>query len=696
MANYLDNDIKFVAGVGEARARLLEKELGIRTLGDMLCHYPFRYIDRTRIYRIDQIAEGDSALIQFRGRITGVSYAGAGRKRRFTAVVNDGSGVAELVWFQGIKWIEKRIEVGREYLIFGRPSFFKGELSVVHPEIETIEKAFSRKAESGLQGIYSSTERLSSVLGTKGIYTIVCNLWPMVRDHIRETLPDRMRTRYGLLSLRDALYNIHFPQSPELLRQAQYRLKFEELLGIQLGIQSRRTARLSKNNGFLFPKVGGVFNTFFNTRLPFPLTGAQKRVVKEIRQDTISGYQMNRLLQGDVGSGKTLVALMSMLLAVDNGFQACMMAPTEILARQHYATFQRMLEGMDVRVAILTGASKARERREALAGIADGSIDLLIGTHALIEDRVQFSNLGFVVIDEQHRFGVEQRARLWTKNEQPPHILVMTATPIPRTLAMTLYGDLDVSVIDELPPGRTPVKTRCITGKKRRDLYHFLDQEIGRGRQVYLVCPAIEDTPDGGLNAVKSYYEDIAKALLPDRRVGLMHGKLKPKEKAAVMDDFKSGRLDALVSTTVIEVGVDVPNASVMVIENAERYGLSALHQLRGRVGRGAAESWCFLVSDNTSEAVQKRLKFLCSTTDGFAVAQYDLETRGPGDFFGSRQHGLPILQIADLMNDTRTLHAAQSEAAALLAADPLLESPAHALLAAQVQQMFDKAGPMN
>ena len=471
MANYLDNDIKFVAGVGEARARLLEKELGIRTLGDMLCHYPFRYIDRTRIYRIDQIAEGDSALIQFRGRITGVSYAGAGRKRRFTAVVNDGSGVAELVWFQGIKWIEKRIEVGREYLIFGRPSFFKGELSVVHPEIETIEKAFSRKAESGLQGIYSSTERLSSVLGTKGIYTIVCNLWPMVRDHIRETLPDRMRIQYGLLSLRDALYNIHFPQSPELLRQAQYRLKFEELLGIQLGIQSRRTARLSKNNGFLFPKVGGVFNTFFNTRLPFPLTGAQKRVVKEIRQDTISGYQMNRLLQGDVGSGKTLVALMSMLLAVDNGFQACMMAPTEILARQHYATFRRMLEGMDVRVAILTGASKARERREALAGIADGSIDLLIGTHALIEDRVQFSNLGFVVIDEQHRFGVEQRARLWTKNEQPPHILVMTATPIPRTLAMTLYGDLDVSVIDELPPGRQPIRTVHYTDAARLRLF---------------------------------------------------------------------------------------------------------------------------------------------------------------------------------------------------------------------------------
>ena len=697
MANYLDNDIKFVAGVGEARARLLEKELGIRTLGDMLCHYPFRYIDRTRIYRIDQIAEGDSALIQFRGRITGVSYAGAGRKRRFTAVVNDGSGVAELVWFQGIKWIEKRIEVGREYLIFGRPSFFKGELSVVHPEIETIEKAFSRKAESGLQGIYSSTERLSSVLGTKGIYTIVCNLWPMVRDHIRETLPDRMRTRYGLLSLRDALYNIHFPQSPELLRQAQYRLKFEELLGIQLGIQSRRTARLSKNNGFLFPKVGGVFNTFFNTRLPFPLTGAQKRVVKEIRQDTISGYQMNRLLQGDVGSGKTLVALMSMLLAVDNGFQACMMAPTEILARQHYATFQRMLEGMDVRVAILTGASKARERREALAGIADGSIDLLIGTHALIEDRVQFSNLGFVVIDEQHRFGVEQRARLWTKNEQPPHILVMTATPIPRTLAMTLYGDLDVSVIDELPPGRKPIKTWFITGKKRRDMYGFLDKQIAAGHQVYIVCPAIEENEAmGDLQAVTTYYTETACALLPNRRIGLLHGKLKPKEKDDVMQRFKAGELDVLVSTTVIEVGVDVPNATVMVIENAERFGLSALHQLRGRVGRGAADSCCILISDNGNDAVRERLQFLCRTSDGFAVAKYDLETRGPGDFFGSAQHGLPTLRVADLVQDTRTLRVAQDEAKALLAKDPNLIDPAHRALSDEVERLFETAGAMN
>jgi len=456
---YLDNDIKYVGGVGEARARLLDKELGIRTLGDMLSHYPFRYIDRTKVYRIAEITEGAPTLLQFRARITGVAYAGTGRKKRFTAYVQDPTGSAELVWFQGIKWIEKRVEVGREYLIFGRPSFYRGLLSMAHPELETMEQALSRKAESGMQGIYPSTEKLSNVLGAKGMYQIICNTWALVKDHITDCMPEAVRARYGLIPLRDAYYNIHFPQSAEMLRQAQYRLKFDELLGIQLNVQSRRTERLSKNNGFLFMKVGGVFNTFYNEKLPFPLTGAQKRVVKEIRQDTVTGFQMNRLLQGDVGSGKTLVALMSMLLAVDNGFQACMMAPTEILARQHFATITRMLEGMDVKTAVLTGSSKVKERRLALEGIASGEVDILIGTHALIEDRVQFANLGFVVIDEQHRFGVEQRARLWTKNEQPPHILVMTATPIPRTLAMTLYGDLDVSVIDELPPGRRAPRT---------------------------------------------------------------------------------------------------------------------------------------------------------------------------------------------------------------------------------------------
>ena len=478
----LDNDIKFVAGVGEARAKLLERELGIRTLGDMLSHYPFRYIDRTRIYRISEITEAAGlSYVQFRARITGVAYAGTGRKRRFTAFAQDPTGSAELVWFQGIKWIEKRVEVGREYLIFGRPSFYRGELSMAHPELETMEQALSRKAESGMQGIYPSTEKLGNVLGAKGMYQIICNAWTLVKDRIADPLPEAVRTRYGLIGLRDAIYNIHFPQSQEALRQAQYRLKFDELLGVQLNIQQRRTERLAKSNGFLFTRVGGVFNTFYTEKLPFPLTGAQKRVIREIRRDTVTGFQMNRLLQGDVGSGKTLVALMSMLLAVDNGFQACMMAPTEILARQHYATVCKMLDGMDVKVAVLTGASKARERRASLEGIASGEVDILIGTHALIEDRVQFSNLGFVVIDEQHRFGVEQRARLWTKNLQPPHILVMTATPIPRTLAMTLYGDLDVSVIDELPPGRRPIKTFHYTDAARLKLFGFMRQEIAKG-----------------------------------------------------------------------------------------------------------------------------------------------------------------------------------------------------------------------
>lgn len=681
MDNYLDNDIKYVMGVGEARARLLDKELGIRTLGDMLTYYPFRYIDRTKIYRIEQITDGDSALLQFRGRVTGVGYAGEGRKRRFTAVVSDGSGTAELVWFQGIKWIEKRIEVGREYLIFGRPSFFKGELSLIHPEVETIEKAFSRKAESGLQGIYSSTERLSSVLGTKGIYAIVCNLWPLVREHIRETLPEQIRTRYGLIPLRDALYNIHFPQSSELLRQAQYRLKFEELLGIQLNIQSRRTVRLAKNNGFLFPKVGGVFNTFFNDKLPFPLTGAQKRVVKEIRQDTISGFQMNRLLQGDVGSGKTLVALMSMLLAVDNGFQACMMAPTEILARQHYATLTRMLEQMEVRVAILTGSSKARERRAALAGIADGTVDILIGTHALIEDKVQFSNLGFVVIDEQHRFGVEQRARLWTKNAQPPHILVMTATPIPRTLAMTLYGDLDVSVIDELPPGRQPIRTVHYTDAARLRLFGFLRQEIRKGRQVYVVYPLIKESETMDYKDLEDGYAAMSRDFpLPEYVTTVCHGRMKPEDKEESMRQFKSGEAHIMVATSVIEVGVDVPNASVMVIESAERFGLSQLHQLRGRVGRGSEQSYCILMSgEKLSKEARQRLEAMCETSDGFRLAELDLKLRGAGDLNGTLQSGVAFdLKIANPTLDVQILTLSREAATEVLSVDPPLAQAGH------------------
>lgn len=681
MERILDNEVKFVAGVGEARAKLLERELGIRTVGDLLSHYPFRYIDRTKTYRIGEITE-EVSLVQFRARVTGTAYAGAGRKRRFTVFVSDPTGSAELVWFQGIKWIEKRIETGREYLVFGRPSFFRGELSLVHPEVETMEQALSRKAESTMQGIYSTTEKLSGVLGTKGFHRIVCNAWELVRNRLGEPLPEALRQRYGLVTLHEALHNIHFPQSPEALRQAQYRLKFDELLGIQLNIQSRRSARMARNNGFLFPKVGGVFRTFYDEKLPFPLTEAQKRVIREIRRDTVTGYQMNRLLQGDVGSGKTLVALMSMLLAVDNGFQACMMAPTEILARQHYATVCRMLDGMEVRTAVLTGASNARERRAALEGIADGSIDLLIGTHALLEDRVRFANLGFVVIDEQHRFGVEQRARLWTKNEQPPHILVMTATPIPRTLAMTLYGDLDVSVIDELPPGRRPIRTVHYTDAARMRLFGFMKQEIRKGRQVYVVYPLIKESEAMDYKDLTDGYEAISRDFpLPEFVTTVCHGKMKPADKEESMRQFKSGEAHIMVATSVIEVGVDVPNATVMVIESAERFGLSQLHQLRGRVGRGGEQSYCILMSgEKLSRESRARLDAMCQTGDGFRLAELDLKLRGAGDINGTLQSGMALdLKIANPTLDTQLLTLTRDAAEELLARDRTLALPEHA-----------------
>jgi len=678
----LKSDIKYVTGVGEARARLLDKELGIRTVGDLLDHFPFRYIDRTRIYRISEITDDAPTLVQLRARVTGTAYAGTGRKRRFTAFVQDATGQAELVWFQGIKWIEKRVEVGREYLVFGRPSFYRGQLSMAHPELETMEQYLSRRAESGMQGIYPSTERISTMFGTKGMYQIVCNAWALVRGHIPDPLPEEMRTRYGLIARHDAYYNIHFPQSPELLRQAQYRLKFDELLGVQLNVQSRRTARLAKADGFRFTRVGDAFNTFYNEKLPFPLTGAQKRVIREIRQDTATGYQMNRLLQGDVGSGKTLVALMSMLLAVDNGFQACMMAPTEILARQHFATISRLLDGMPVRVAILTGVSKARERREALEGIASGEVHILIGTHALIEERVRFANLGFVVIDEQHRFGVEQRARLWTKNEQPPHILVMTATPIPRTLAMTLYGDLDVSVIDELPPGRRPIKTYHYTDAARLKLFGFMRQQIAQGRQVYVVYPLIKESEAMDYKDLTDGYEAISRDFpLPDYVTAICHGRMKPADKEESMRQFKEGEAQILVATSVIEVGVDVPNATVMVIESAERFGLSQLHQLRGRVGRGAAQSYCILMSgEKLSREARARLEAMCETNDGFRLAELDLKLRGAGDINGTLQSGMAFdLKIANPTADVQVLTLTREAAAEILAADPALAQPAHA-----------------
>lgn len=680
MSEILRRDIKYVAGVGEVRARLLEREVGVRTVGDLLMRFPYRYIDRTRIFRFSDIDEAmESTYVQLRCRVVGKSFVGEGRKQRLVVEVTDPTGSGELLWFQGTKWIDKRVELQREYLVFGRPSLFKGRVSIVHPEIEPIEQALARKVESGFQGIYSSTEKLSSVITVKAMHNIVHNAWQLVANDAKafdDPLTADMRRRMGLLSLHDAIYNIHFPQSAELLRQAEYRLKFDELLGVQLTIQARRTARHSRGDGFIFPRVGDAFNTFYKEKLPFPLTGAQQRVIKEIRADMVSGEQMNRLLQGDVGSGKTMVAFMSMLLAVDNGYQACIMVPTEILARQHYASMVRFAEGLNLRIAVLTGSSKVRERRAALEGIASGEVDILIGTHALIEDRVQFSNLGYVVIDEQHRFGVEQRAKLWTKNQQPPHILVMTATPIPRTLAMTLYGDLEVSVIDELPPGRQPIRTYHYFDSMRLKMFGFLRNEIAKGRQVYIVYPLIKESEKMDYKDLYDGYESITRDFpLPKYRTTVCHGKMKPADKDAAMAQFKRGEADILIATSVIEVGVDVPNATVMVIESAERFGLSQLHQLRGRVGRGGEQSYCILMSgDKLSKEGRARLEAMCATNDGFELSELDLKLRGAGDIHGTQQSGEAFnLNIANLATDTQIMQLTRDEAIAILAADPEL-----------------------
>ena len=675
-----DTPVRYLKGVGPKTAERFEK-LGIVTLADLLCHYPRRYIDFSRPYSIAEAPPDTECVVKAEvfAKPAGRILPGGRRMERITA--GDDVSSLEITWFNN-PYAAQKLELGQEYYFEGIVTGGMLRRQMVNPQVRTAAQITAAPFEA----VYPQTEGLSSTVIAKCIRQLLPHA-----ELLPDPLPEEMLKKYRLLSKADAVRAIHCPATEEEAFAARRRLIYEELLVLQLGI-GRMKNRGSASTGAPMQRLDPAP---FWASLPFSPTGAQRRAVDEILTDLSGSTSMNRLLQGDVGSGKTLVAAAAIWACIRAGYQAALLAPTEILAAQHAEGLNRMLAPFGMRVALLTGGMKAAAKRTTLAAIRGDEADLVVGTHAILSEGVEFARLGLAVIDEQHRFGVRQRGMLAEKAVNP-HLLVMSATPIPRTLGLLIYGDLDISVLDELPPGRTPVKTRCITGKKRRDLYHFLDTEIGKGRQVYLVCPAIEDTPDGGLNAVKSYYEDVAKALLPDRRVGLMHGKLKPKEKAAVMEDFKAGRLDALVSTTVIEVGVDVPNASVMVIENAERYGLSALHQLRGRVGRGAAESWCFLVSDNTGEAVQKRLKFLCSTTDGFAVAQYDLETRGPGDFFGSRQHGLPTLQIADLMNDTRTLHAAQAEALAMLAADPLLQAPEHALLAAQVQQMFDKAGAMN
>ena len=675
-----DTPVRYLKGVGPKTAERFEK-LGILTLSDLLCHYPRRYLDFSKPYSIAEAPADTECVVKAEvfAKPGGRILPGGRRMERITA--GDDVSSLEITWFNN-PYAAQKLELGQEYYFQGIVTGGMLRRQMVNPQVRTDAQVKS----SPFEAVYPQTEGLTS----SAIAKCVRQLLPHA-ELLPDPLPPEMLKKYRLLSKADAVRAIHCPATEEEAFAARRRLIYEELLVLQLGIGRMKNHGAASTGA---PMKKADASPFWES-LPFSPTGAQRRAVEEILTDMSGETSMNRLLQGDVGSGKTLVAAAAIWACIRAGYQAALLAPTEILASQHAENLNRLLSPFGMRVALLTGGMKAAARRTTLAAIRDDKADLIVGTHAILSEGVEFARLGLAVVDEQHRFGVRQRGLLAEKAANP-HLLVMSATPIPRTLGLLMYGDLDISILDELPPGRKPVKTRCITGKKRADLYGFLDREIDSGRQAYIVCPAIEDAGGSGLNAVKSYYEDIAKAYLPDRRVGLMHGKLKPKEKAEVMDDFKSGRLDALVSTTVIEVGVDVPNATVMVIENAERYGLSALHQLRGRVGRGAAESWCFLVSDNASESVQKRLKFLCSTSDGFAVAQYDLETRGPGDFFGSRQHGLPTLQIADLMNDTRTLHAAQSEAVALLAEDPLLERPEHALLARQVEQMFDKAGAMN
>lgn len=695
MSNILDREIKYLPGIGEKRAALLDKELGIRTFHDMLYTFPYRYIDRSRVYSISEI-DSSMAYIQLRGRIIRTSAAGTGKSARFIATLKDDSGTIDLVFFKGIKWIQDKISPNREYIVFGKPSLFNGSWNMVHPELDPVGESGASSWPSTLIGIYSSTDKLrNNGISIKVFARLQQTLQQKIAGAVQETLPQEVLSSQKLPSLAFALANIHFPKDMRSLEAARYRLKFEELFFLQLSLLRQKNVRMNGASGILFHKVGTAFNYCYS-RLPYELTGAQKRVIKEIRRDTVSGKQMNRLLQGDVGSGKTMVALLTALIAVDNGYQACVMAPTEVLAVQHFRNFERSLAGSEVRVALLTGSTKAKERREIDEGLRSGEIDILIGTHAVIEDNVVFSHLGFVVIDEQHRFGVDQRARLRLKASEPPHILVMTATPIPRTLAMTLYGDLDVSVIDELPPGRKPVQTIHVTEGQRFKMYDFIKSEIRKGRQAFIVYPLIKESEkldyqnlEQGYNTVVDYFK------APEFVTAVVHGQQKNEDKAFDMKLFADGKADILVATSVIEVGVDVPNASVMVIESAERFGLSQLHQLRGRVGRGAEKSYCLLMTGyKLSEDSRKRIELMCSTNDGFELAEADLRMRGPGDMEGTRQSGLAFdLRIADLGKDSPILNQARAAASDILADDPLLGKPSSALLRSGLDQLRQTSG---
>lgn len=685
--NILQTEINYVPGVGPKRAEILNKEADIFTLGDLLRWYPYRYIDRTRIYYVHEIDQSQ-AYIQLKGKITAFETFGEGRRRRLVAHFTDGTGFVDLVWFQGIRFIENKYKLNKEYLVFGKPSLFNGKWNIAHPDIDPFMDEGDRP--EGLMAMYNTTEKMKNhFLNSKAMQKIITSAFALITEPLPESLSPDVVKEAGLIPFHDALENIHFPKSPIELRKSEYRLKFEELFYIQLSIVRYASERKAKLKGFVFEKVGDALNTFFSEYLPFELTNAQKRVIKEIRRDTATGKQMNRLLQGDVGSGKTLVALMCMLIAHDNGFQSALMAPTEILAAQHYETFTHMLKEMDVRVELLTGSTRKKDREEIHADLLSGKIDILIGTHALIEDVVRFRNLGFVVIDEQHRFGVAQRAKLWEKNSNPPHVLVMTATPIPRTLAMTVYGDLDVSVIDELPPGRKPVQTLHRYEKKRGALYQFIRQQVEQGRQVYIVYPLIEESEKLDLKNLEEGYLHI-REVFPDLSVCKMHGRMKPVEKEEVMRRFVTNEAQIMVSTTVIEVGVNVPNASVMVIESAQRFGLSQLHQLRGRVGRGADQSYCVLITPyELSADTRKRMEIMTESNDGFVIAEADLKLRGPGDLEGTQQSGVPFnLHIADLVRDSAILNRAREIAEKLIQEDPDLSQPHHLVLKQQLERL--------
>lgn len=668
-------NIKFLPGVGEQRATLLNRELDIHSLNDLLYYFPYKYIDRSKVFKVSELG-GQLQHVQLVGEIRSFEEQGEGASRRLIAHFTDGTAFVDLIWFRGLKFIKNKLLTGKQYVVFGKPSIFNGRVNIAHPDVDDV--SLLQLDKMGLQPYYNTTEKMKrSGLNSNAIAKLMSNLFQLLTHDIPETLSQDIITKHGLMSLNEALHTIHFPKSLKELQAAQYRLKFEELFFIQLNILNYSRDRQKRYVGHRFSKVGEMFNRFYHENLPFELTSAQKRVVREIRNDVNGNSQMNRLLQGDVGSGKTLVALLSMLLAKDNGYQACMLVPTEILAEQHCATLRRMLGNLPVRVELLTGNTKQKERTAIFEGLANGHIDILVGTHAVLEDNVQFHNLGLAVIDEQHRFGVVQRAKMWSKNSIPPHVLVMTATPIPRTLAMTLYGDLDVSVIDELPPGRKPITTSHIFRNHSDNLYSFIRKQIDEGRQAYIVYPLISESEKLDLKNLEDGYKQLCN-IFCDYKLSKLHGKMKPKEKDEEMQRFASGETQILVSTTVIEVGVDVPNASVMVIENAERFGLSQLHQLRGRVGRGASQSYCILVTDyKLSEDTRKRMEIMTASNNGFDIAEADLKLRGPGDMEGTQQSGIAFdLKIANLARDEQLLQYVREVARKVVDADPSHDNP--------------------